>query len=161
MKGCKVGKGLKCDSWPKFAYKPKGNITIGDHVDLGWNNSFEITPQGELVLGDHVLFGHHIWITCAEKITIGNYSAVAESASIRDAFHEMGKDTYYRKQPIKKKAIHIGEDCGVGAGARVLLGSKLPDGVFVGANAVVTEHDDLQPYGIYAGSPLKLVKERT
>ena len=35
------------------------------------------------------------------------------------------------------------------------------DGVFIGANAVVTEHDQLESFGIYAGSPLKLVKTRS
>ena len=160
MKGCKVGKGLKCSSWPHFSYVPNGNIEIGDHVDLGRWNTLEVLPTAKLILKDHALLAHYIWITCTDKVEIGAYSAIAEGASIRDGFHQMAKEPFYREQPNHTSPISIGKDCGIGAGTRVLHGSNIPDGVFIGANSLVLSGSDLKPYHVYAGNPIKLIKER-
>lgn len=160
MKGCKVGKGLKCAEWPHFSYVPDGNIEIGDYADLGRWNTLEVAPAGKLILKDHVLLGHYVWITCSNEIVIGKYSAIAESASLRDGFHQLAKEPYYRKQPNNSAPIHIGDDCGIGAGTRVLQGCNIPDGVFIGANSLVLASNELEPYKVYGGNPLKLIKER-
>lgn len=49
-------------------------------------------------------------------------------------------------------------DCWIGHSALIMAGVKLGTGSVVGAGAVVTR--DLEPFGIYAGSPAKLIRYR-
>lgn len=52
----------------------------------------------------------------------------------------------------------IGNDVWIGDNVLICGGCSIGDGVIIGAGSVVTK--DLEPYGIYAGVPAKLIKER-
>lgn len=159
--GCKVGKGLKCASFPYFKGFPNRNLFIGDYVDLGRNNTFELSGHGKVILEDHVLLHQNILISCNQEIRIGKWAAVAENVSIRDGNHRFAKDQYYRLQEGVSEAIEIGEDAGISAGCVVLMGARVAKGAFIGSNSVVTKKTIIEPYGIYAGNPLRLVRTRT
>lgn len=158
--GCKVGKGLKCATLPYFKGFPNKNIIIGDHVDLGRNNTIELAKNGQLIFEDYALLHQNILISCNSKITFGKWSAVAENTSIRDGNHTFSKNEYYRKQECVSEPIEIGEDTGIAAGCVVLMGAKIPKGAFIGSNSVVTKKSVMEEYGIYAGNPLKLISKR-
>lgn len=161
LHGCKVGKNLKCLQFPKFRIVPYKNIIIGDDVAIGRNVTFEIAKDGNLQLDNHVLLADNILLSTVSSIKIGEWSAIAENVSIRGSFHEMKKDQPYRLQGNISEAILIEEDTGIGAGCVVLMGVIIPKGVFIGSNSTVTKNDELVPYGIYGGNPLKLLKKRT
>lgn len=160
MHGCKVGKGLKCASRPYFKGFPNKNIIIGNNVDLGRNNTFELAENCKIIIEDYVLFHQNILISCNSKITFGKWSAVAENVSIRDGNHSFSKNECYRKQPGISEPIEIGEDSGIAAGCAILMGSKIAKGAFIGSNSVVTRKNNIEEYGIYAGNPLKLISTR-
>jgi len=40
------------------------------------------------------------------------------------------------------------------------MGVIIPKGVFIGSNSTLVKNVSLQPYGIYGGNPLKLLKMR-
>ena len=73
----------------------------------------------------------------------------------------MKKDQPYRLQGNISEPIIIEEDTGVGAGCVVLMGVTIPKGAFIGSNSLITKKNNLEPYGIYGGNPLKLLKQRT
>ena len=52
----------------------------------------------------------------------------------------------------------IGNDVWIGNDVRIFPGVTIGDGAVVGTGAVVTK--DLEPYGIYAGVPAKLIRKR-
>jgi len=160
LHGCKVGKGLKCMEYPKLRAVPKGNITIGNNVTIGRNVTFEIGHEGKLVMGDNVLLADNILLSTISEIRIGNWSAIAENSSVRGSFHEMKKDQPYRLQGNVSAPIIIEEDTGIAAGCVVLMGVTIPRGVFIGSNSTVLKSTELVPYGIYGGTPLKLLKIR-
>ena len=160
LHGCKVGKGLKCSSFPYFKGFPNKNIFIGDYVDLGRNNTFELSKEGKIILEDYVLFHQNILISCNKEIKIKKWAALAENVSVRDGNHKFAKNEYYRRQEGVSEAIEIGEDSGVSAGCVVLMGSKIAKGVFIGSNSVVTRKTPTEEYGIYAGNPIKLIAKR-
>lgn len=158
--GCKVGKGLKCASFPYFKGFPNKNITIGNYVDLGRNNTFELSKNGKIILDDYVLFHQNILISCNNQIKVGKFSAIAENVSIRDGNHQFAKNEFYRLQESVSEPIEIGEDAGIAAGCVVLMGAKISKGAFIGSNSVITRKTIIEEYGIYAGNPLKLISTR-
>lgn len=161
MHGCRVGKGLKCSTWPYFKGFPNRNIVIGDNVDLGRNNTIELNKEGKLVFGDHVLLHQNILISCNKEIIFEKWCAVAENASIRDGNHKFAASQYYRLQDTVSERIIIGEGSGIAAGTVVLPGAVVSRGAFIGANSLVTRRDKIEANGIYGGNPLKLIKMRT
>ncbi len=161
LHGCKVGKGLKCLSRPRFREVPYRNIEIGDYVTIGRWVTFEIGREGKLILDDRALLADNIILSTHSEIYIGKWTAIAENVSIRGTFHDMAKNTEYRKQGSGTKPIRIEEDAGIGAGCVVLMGSVVPKGTFIGSNSTVTGSKKLEPYSLYAGHPLKLIRKRT
>ena len=159
--GCKVGKGLKCSTWPYFKGFPNRNIVIGDYVDLGRNNTIELTKEGKLFFGDYTLLHQNILISCNKEIIFEKWCAVAENVSIRDGNHLFAAGKYYRLQETVSEKIIIGEGSGVAAGSVVLPGSTIAKGAFIGAHSLVTKKDGILPNGIYGGNPLKLIKMRS
>lgn len=160
LHGCKVGKGLKCIGLPKFREVPNKNIIIGNHVTLGRNVIFEIGHEGRLILGNNVLLADNILLSTISEIKVDDWAAIAENVSIRGSFHEMKKDQPYRLQGNVSEPIILGEDTGIGVGCVVLMGVTVPKGAFIGSNSTITKKDDLEEYGIYGGTPLKLLKKR-
>jgi len=157
MHGCKVGKGLKCATFPYFKGFPNRNIVIGNYVDLGRNNTIELSKNGKLVFGDYALLHQNILLSCNVGISIGKWAAIAENVSVRDGNHRFKKDQYYRLQEGIAEAIEIGDDTGVAAGCVVLSGAKIPNGAFIGANTIITKKTVIKEYCIYAGNPVRFI----
>jgi acetyltransferase-like isoleucine patch superfamily enzyme len=95
--------------------------------------------QGGLIIGDHVRIAAHCVIVPA------NHGIALDGGLIAD-------------QPLSRRGIKIGNDVWIGAGARVLDGAVIGDGCVVAAGAVV--RGTLEPHGIYAGVPARLVRRR-
>ena len=58
-----------------------------------------------------------------------------------------------------KKKVYIGKHAILGTGTTVLPGGELGEGSVSGANSLVKK--PLEPWGIYAGSPCKKIKDRS
>ncbi len=160
LSGCRVGKNLKCLSIPRFRVLPRKNIVIGDNVTIGENIVFEIVAPGELIIGDRVNLTRNIVICANKKIHIGNDVLIAENVSIRDAEHRTEKNSIIWKQQNKTGEIIIGNDVWIGAMSMILLNTEIANGVVLGAYSMV-KNRQLTAYGIYAGNPVKKIKERT
>lgn len=158
--GCEVGRNVKCLGFPTFRDIPKGNISLGNNVVLGKGVIFEIARTGQLSLGNEVVIGDNVRLSSTAKITFEDWSGIAENSSIRGSFHRLAKSTPYMQQGNRSGDIHIGRDALIGANTMLLLGATIPEGAVVGALSLVTRHDILHPYGIFAGSPLKHIRDR-
>jgi acetyltransferase-like isoleucine patch superfamily enzyme len=160
LHGCKVGSYLRCHTFPRFRISPKGNIIIGSRVTIGDNITFEILRSGLLKIGDSVKLTQDILISSGLSVEIGRNTLIGERVSIRDGNHSVGISEIILKQPNIYKPVKIGEDVWIAAGCFVLNGSVVPEGVVIGANSVVTEKSSLTKHSIYAGSPVRFLKER-
>ncbi len=158
--GCQVGKGLKCLKLPSFKDIPKGNIRIGDHVSLGRGVIFEIARTGSLNIGDRCTLGDYSRYSSIDEISIGKAVAIAEHVSIRGSFHQMDRDQKIIDQGDEGAPISIGDDVLLGAQTIVLMGAAIPEGVVIGSQSLVRSGDKVHPYGIFAGSPLKHIRDR-
>lgn len=157
---CTVGKNLKCMQFPTFRDIPKGNFTIGDNVVIGRGVVFEITQTGSLTVGDESLIGAYTRFSSTAAIKIGKWTGIAENSSIRGSAHRLKRKEKYMKQGNYEKDIFIGDDVLIGANTQVLMGARIPEGVVIGALSLVTRREKLHPYGIFAGSPVKHIRDR-
>ncbi|MBF0448647.1 MAG: acyltransferase [Magnetococcales bacterium] len=157
--GCQVGHHLKCREWPVFRVVPRGKIIIGDRVTIGYRITFDVAG-GVLVLGDHVNLTQDIILSVTQEICIGDDTLVAENVSIRDSEHSRGAGTVMARQGVSSRPVRIGKDVWIGAGCRILRGSKIADGCVIGANSVVLEKSATKPDHIYVGCPVRMVGKR-
>lgn len=158
--GCKVGRGLKCLRLPVFRDIPHKNIFLGDHVAIGKDVVFEIPPGGKLEVGDHVTIGDYNRISTTSEIQIGSHTLLAENVSVRGSFHRLARNARIRLQDSDFAPVRIGEDVLIGAYSVVLQGAEIPEGAVIGAQSLVKSRDKLHGHGIFAGSPLKHIRDR-
>jgi acetyltransferase-like isoleucine patch superfamily enzyme len=119
-------------------------IPLGGHIRLGYR--CRVNPYS-------ILYGHG-------GLSIGDYVRIAAHCVIVPANHGIALDEGpIAEQPMIKRGIRIGNDVWLGTGVRVLDGAVIGDGCVVAAGAVV--RGELEPYGIYAGVPARLVRRRS
>jgi acetyltransferase-like isoleucine patch superfamily enzyme len=135
-----------------------GKITIGDNVSI--EQDVEIVAQGSTILiGDSVFIGRGCQIIAKQFISVGNDSQIASYCVIRDANHKMERNDLIRIQGYAVQPISIGEDVWIGSQSSIIMGAKINNGCVVGANSLINK--ELVGYGVYVGSPAKLLKFRS
>lgn len=125
--------------------------------------------HGKIHMGKHSKIGSNSHIRCADKIVLGDYSAIANNTVICDNNNHPVNPAdrmIMRLTPINseerswKYADHapiiIGKNVWIGEYARICKGVTIGDGSIVAANAVVTK--DVPANCIVAGNPAKIVK---
>ena len=160
LHGCRVGSNLKCKRFPVFRSIPKGNIFIGDNVNIGFRITFDINNKGSLTVGNRTNFTQDIIISSIDSIEIGSDVLIAEYVSIRDGDHQIQIGIKINQQSLSKKNIKIGNDVWIGAGTRILKGAILADGCVIGANSSVLAKTYTKENNVYAGSPIKMIRNR-
>lgn len=134
------------------------NISIGDNSRIdAFTGIFAVS--GKLRIGRCVHIGGHGHFAVAADLTLADYAGTSQGVKIYT-----GNDDYtggalvgpcvptsYRN--LTKLPVTIGRMAILGAGAVVLPGVTVGAGATVGANCVIRK--DLEPWGVYAGSPLR------
>ena len=109
-----------------------------------------------------------------DKLIIGKFCQIAAGVEfvMNGANHQMNAITTYpffifdgwiegvpekSNMPLKGDTV-IGNDVWIGQNVTILPGVHVGDGVIIGLNSTVAS--DLEPYGIYAGNPAKLIRKR-
>lgn len=102
--------------------------------------------------------------------TIGNYCSIAAESRYLNGNHPMNFVTmhpmfcnkslgFIDKDRIARKNLNIGHDVWIGYGTIICAGCEnIGNGAIIGAGSVVTK--DIEPYGIYAGTPARLIRYR-
>lgn len=136
-------------------------ITLGNDCHLWPGSRIEgISEEGSqphIVFGDNVGIQQNCHITAASTLYLGNNVNVLCGVVITDIDH--GYDDVninYAIQPLRVNETLISENCFIGAGARILAGTKLGNGCIVGANAVV--RGTFPPGVMIAGIPARIIK---
>lgn len=106
-------------------------------------------------IGDDTVIGRRCVLN--GDIVIGDHTAIAAYTILQAASHDNNaKDFRGIYKPI---VIH--DYVWVGTRAAILLGANIGKGCIVGANFLVTRDTVTEEYGIYAGSPVKKISERS
>lgn len=125
---------------PDVVFSNPERITIGDRVRLGSRCHIWAGPRdGHIRIGNDVLFGPEVMLTAA------SYS-YNEGSPVTD-------------QAMREADIEIGNDVWLATRAVILPGARIGDGAIVAAGSVVK--GDVAPMAIVAGSPARVVGQRT
>lgn len=174
----------------KFSYQIRRCIlNLNPSIHIGKNTAIESDAKlltvdkwgyGDISIGSNSYIGHGVQIIPAFKgVTIGDNSTINSfsviygqggvkiGSGVRIAAHCVivpsnhiftNPDEYIYKQGMSCKGITIEDDVWIGAGVKVLDGCTISKGCVIGANAVVTK--STIPFGVYVGSPARLLKVR-
>lgn len=143
-------------------YRPE-NILVGDHVRI--DDFAVIIATGPLAIGNYVSIHNFCYLGGTYGIVLNDFVTLAPGAMIFTSSDDYsGHDL---TGPVVPRSLS-GGDKGevvlkshviVGARSIILPGCTLGEGVSIGALSLVKTH--LKGWGIYAGIPVKRIKDRS
>ena len=171
--------------WCAYAYRyvswsmsfPKAKFDYGCHIKESTFGDFSRLSFGSKIhkssLGRYSYVGENSLIN---RSVIGNFTCIGPGVLVNLGSHPTYRKSihpaFYSKNIRAAKAfvkedsydeygnVIIGNDVWIGARAIILGDVTIPDGVIIAAGSIVKKNDVLEPYGIYGGSPLVLLKMR-
>jgi acetyltransferase-like isoleucine patch superfamily enzyme len=117
--------------------------------------------SGHVEIGDHSYLNSGTVLYSGNGIYIGNSVLIGPNCSLTPVNHQFSAtDIPIRLQGFmpSRGGIIIEDDVWIGACVTILDGAIIRKGCIIGANSMV--NGDTEPYGIYFGTPAKLVKMR-
>lgn len=108
-----------------------------------------IESPEKVFLGDDVSIASFVHIWGGGGLVVGDRTMIGSHAAITSVTHDHATATM--RDTVVTKAVTIGDDVWVGAGAAILPGVTIGVGAVIAAGAVVTE--DVAAYDIVAGVP--------
>lgn len=158
----KKGVGVKIYPCAKICSPER--VEIGDHTRL-CDYALIHPEQGQITIGRYCDFEPYSLIWGAGRMIIGDFVNFGPGMKI------MGNSYEYRDGNIAVGTVEqthgsiingdlvIEDHVYFGADVTVLAGvHKIGEGAFIGAQALVTH--DLEPWGVYVGSPARKIGER-
>ena len=156
----KIGKNSTIKYSSEFKLTDGAKLVIGSNCTIKENSYFLLTkPNPYLQMGDYVGIGRNCYIAIKDHLEIGSYTRIGPNVTILDQDHTYEKSDLIMNQHADIQKVKIGKDVWIGANAIVLKGITIGNGAILGAGSVVTK--DIPPYEIWAGVPVKFIKERS
>jgi acetyltransferase-like isoleucine patch superfamily enzyme len=139
-------------------------ITIGNHVRIDDFCVFS-AGLGGITIGNFVHISVGAALIGAKKITLDDFSGLSSHVSIYSSSDDYSGALMTNPMvplPFRggdHEEVFLGKHVIVGAGSVILPGTIIDDGVAIGALSLVSAH--CEPFGIYAGTPARRIKERS
>lgn len=158
----KLGRNVRISD--KASIYNAANIAIGDNVRI---DDFAVLSAGAggITLGSHIHIAVYTSLIGAGAIVIDDFANLSSRVSIYSSSDDYSGETMTNPCVADeyKNVIHssviIERHVIIGCGSVILPGVILHEGVAVGALSLITK--SCKPFGIYAGTPAKFVKERS
>jgi dTDP-4-amino-4,6-dideoxy-D-glucose acyltransferase len=116
------------------------------------------------VIGSYVHIAAYCFLSLGHGFIMGDFSGLSTGVKVFTSSSDYSGE-YMTHPPIPMKyrnpttgPVLIGKHCVVGAGSVIMPNVMIPDGVAIGALSFVDR--DLDPWGIYAGCPVRRIKDR-
>ena len=162
--GLRVGRGVIFASDVVLEAYSQNGIQLGDRVTVARGASLLASgvirePGVGIWVGDDTAIGMHNVIWGQGGVRIGRDCLLGPQVLMVSENHTYSDpELLIRQQPGARAAITIGDDCWIGAGAKVLAGVEIGDRCVIGAGAVVTT--SLPAGSIAVGVPARVVGQR-
>lgn len=137
-------------------------IVIGANVAI--DSFVKVKPaggSGDVIIGADSTINSGCVLYTGNGIRIGTHVAIAANCTFAPVNHEYAsRSVLIREQGFRpsKGGIVVGNDVWIGANCVFLDGTNIGDGCVVAAGSTV--RGTLEPYGVYAGHPLRQVGRR-
>jgi acetyltransferase-like isoleucine patch superfamily enzyme len=137
-------------------------ISIGSHVII--DDFVFVGAHREIVIGNYVHIASHSSITGGGRCVLHDFAGISGGVRILTGSDNFSGESLTNPTiPAAFRRVDRGEvvlesHVIVGANAVVLPNVRIGEGAAVAAGSIVTR--DLEPWGIYAGSPARRVKAR-
>lgn len=141
---------------PLFIANPE-RISIGSRVLIRDHARLEVVGEGFIRIGDNSSFEQNLHITSGGDLTIGDDVTASFGSMITNIDHEYQEiGVHILRQPHLTFPTRIGDNCFIGAGAKIQAGTVLGKQCVVGANAVV--RGVFPDYCVLVGVPARVIK---
>lgn len=167
------------DELNKIGFKKIGNnvkvsrktsIYGAEHISLGSNVRIDdfcclVANENEIIIGSYVHIAFFSILMGSGGIIFEDFSGLSSRVSIYSATDDYsGRTMTNPTVPEKYKRIYSGKvilqkHVIIGTNTTILPNVTIGYGSSVGANSLVTK--SLEPWGIYVGSPVKKIKDRS
>lgn len=137
--------------WRRFLLRSFG-AKIGKDVII--RPSVKVTYPWKVSIGDYSWIGDDVVLYSLGNITIGSNTVISQKSYICTGTHDFNKIDF----PIFGYDINIKDQCWLATDVFVAPGITINEGTVVGARSTVLE--DLKPFSVYVGSPVKWIKKR-
>lgn len=148
--------------WPRAVVVDLQSIRFGRHVII--DDFVFIGRHARTVIGNYVHIASHTSIAGGGEFWIADFAGLSSGVRIITGSEDfLGGGLTNPTIPeefraVTRDKVTIHSHAIVGANCVVFPGVSIGEGAAVGAGSVVTR--DLEPWGVYAGSPARRVKER-
>lgn len=107
-----------------------------------------------LTMGVNAVLGPRVNCYCQDRITLGDYAVVSQSAQLVTGTHDIDSPNF----ALVTRPISIGRNAWIAASAFVGPGVTIGDGAVLGTCAVTFK--DLPAWSVYVGNPAKFIRMR-
>lgn len=138
-------------------WEVSGTVIFKGRANIGHGSKISVGKNGELILGENFIITAESSLVASKKIEFGNNCLLSWDILIMDTDSHIIKDNTgsiinYPKQ------ITIGDNVWIGCRCLILKGAQIPDNCVIGADSIVNRLLENRN-SLYAGSPVKLMKE--
>lgn len=139
------------DGFPTVRTREGARVQIERRVRIFSKVRFTLEgKRARISIGERTFLNRNVEIICAQAVSIGADCAISWDVLITDTdFHTLSGSE--RTAPVQ-----IGDRVWIGAGAAILKGVRLGDGVVVAAKSVVTK--SVPARSLVAGNPARVVR---
>ena len=155
----------------------------GSNVFIGYNTIF--TNPSEVVLGDNVRIDPFCLLTTSlevgnnvqicshavlgggskQKITLGDWTFIGYGSKLFCASEDYSGfygpvNDFWGHNKVYRGDITFSNYSGIASDVIVMPGATLPEGCTIGAKSFVYRTDELRPWSVWVGNPLKVHKPR-
>lgn len=148
----------------KASYYNCNNISIANNTRI---DDFAVLSAGVggIEIGSYVHIAVGVLLIGSAKITIKDFSGLSSRVSVYSSSDDYSGE--YMTNPmipeqftnVNHAEVTIGRHVIIGAGSIILPGVNLADGVAIGALSLVNK--SCEEFGVYIGTPIKKVKNRS
>lgn len=141
----------------------KSNIIVGAHTII--DSFVKIKPaggNGDITIGEHSVINSGCVMYTGNGLIIQNNVSVAANCTFAPVNHAYcDKTRLIQEQGFSpsKGGILVEDDVWIGSNCVLLDGAVLRQGCVVAAGSIV--RTVLEPYTVYAGNPLSIIRERS
>ena len=147
----------------RAAFYGCAQIALGNNVRI---DDFCVLSagQGGIEIGNHVHIAVYSCLIGKGRITLSDFCNISSRVSIYSSSDDFSGAAMTnptvpsRFTAVTHADVVLGRHVIVGCGSAVLPGTRLEDGVAVGALSLV--RSDCAAFGIYAGTPARFIRER-